>query len=57
MTAGGELRDGLAQWSSFYSGQRFHQGLDNMTPDEVYFDLSHFLPWLHDDDADRGSRL
>jgi len=42
---GRELREGLAQWFSFYNGKRFHQGLDNMTPDEVYFGISHPLPW------------
>jgi hypothetical protein len=25
----------------FYNQQRFHQALDNLTPDEVYYDLPH----------------
>lgn len=43
---GREFREGLTQWFSFYNGQRFHQGLDNMTPDEIYFGISHPLPWF-----------
>jgi len=34
---GQQLRTGLRQWFSFYNRDRFHQGLDNRTPDEVYF--------------------
>jgi len=39
--SGSELRQGLEQWFEFYNAQRFHQALDNLTPDEVYFDLPH----------------
>jgi len=39
--SGSELRQGLGQWFEFYNAQRFHQALDNLTPDEVYFDLPH----------------
>jgi len=38
---GSELRQGLAQWFEFYNADRSHQALDNLTPDEVYFDLPH----------------
>ena len=38
---GSELRQGLGQWFEFYNSKRFHQALDNLTPDEVYFDLPH----------------
>jgi putative transposase len=40
---GTELRKGLRRWFSFYNRERFHQGLDDMTPDEVYFGLPHPL--------------
>jgi putative transposase len=36
---GTELRQGLGQWFEFYNSERSHQALDNLTPDEVYFDL------------------
>jgi putative transposase len=38
---GTELRQGLGQWIEFYNAERSHQALDNLTPDEVYFDLPH----------------
>lgn len=38
---GSQLRRGLMQWLEYYNGQRSHQGLDDMTPDEVYFGLPH----------------
>jgi putative transposase len=38
---GTELRKGLDQWFKMYNSQRSHQALGNLTPDEVYFDLSH----------------
>jgi putative transposase len=38
---GSELRQGLAQWFEFYNAERSHQALDNLTPDEVYFDFPH----------------
>jgi len=40
---GSELRQGLRQWVAFYNQERFHQALDNLTPDEVYYDLPHPL--------------
>jgi putative transposase len=38
---GTELRQGLGQWFEFYNTERSHQALDNLTPDEVYFNLPH----------------
>ena len=32
----GEVRQSLTHWFDWYNQQRFHQGLDNLTPDEVY---------------------
>ena len=40
---GSELRQGLRQWVHFYNQERPHQALDNLTPDEVYYDLPHPL--------------
>jgi len=40
-TNGSELRQGLGQWFKFYNAERSHQALDNLTPDEVYFNLPH----------------
>ena len=34
---GAQLRTGLSQWFEFYNSERPHQGLDEHTPDEVYF--------------------
>lgn len=34
-----ELRKGLDRWFKMYNSERSHQALDNLTPDEVYFDL------------------
>ncbi|MFZ1956605.1 MAG: IS3 family transposase [Desulfobacterales bacterium] len=39
--SGSELRDGLRYWFNFYNKERFHQSLDNLTPDEVYYGLPH----------------
>jgi putative transposase len=36
-----ELRDGFRYWFNFYNKERFHQSLDNLTPDEVYYHLPH----------------
>jgi putative transposase len=36
---GSELRNGLRNWFDFYNRDRFHQSLDNLTPDEVYYNL------------------
>ena len=38
---GSELRSGLRNWFNFYNKDRFHQSLDNLTPDEVYYGLPH----------------
>jgi putative transposase len=38
---GMELRQELGNWFEFYNSERSHQALDNLTPDEVYFDLPH----------------
>jgi len=38
---GTDLRQGLREWFQFYNRDRFHQALDNMTPDEVYNGLPH----------------
>ena len=43
--SGRQLRNGLLQWFEFYNSRRFHQRLDDMTPDEVYQGLSHPLSW------------
>lgn len=37
--SGSELRNGLRNWFDFYNRDRFHQSLDNLTPDEVYYNL------------------
>lgn len=42
-TDGKDLRQGLRQWFNFYNRERFHQALDDLTPDEVYYGLSHPL--------------
>jgi putative transposase len=38
---GTQLRTGLGQWFKHYNRERSHQALDNLTPDEVYFNLPH----------------
>jgi len=38
---GSELRHGLRNWLKFYNKERFHQALDNLTPDEIYYGLPH----------------
>jgi putative transposase len=40
---GAQLRAGLRDWFKHYNHERFHQGLDDMTPNEVYYGLSHPL--------------
>lgn len=32
-----EVRQSLIQWFNWYNRERFHQGLDNLTPDEIYY--------------------
>jgi putative transposase len=39
---GTELRQGLGNWFRFYNQERFHQSLNDKTPDEVYHDLILF---------------
>ena len=34
---GAELRSGLKTWFTYYNQERFHQSLNNWTPDEIYF--------------------
>jgi putative transposase len=36
---GVELHQGLRNWFHFYNKERFHQSLDDKTPDEVYYDI------------------
>lgn len=36
-----QVRQGLRECFQFYNRDRFHQALDNMTPDEVYHGLPH----------------
>jgi putative transposase len=38
---GTELYKGLRQWFLFYNHERAHQGLDEATPDEVYYRIPH----------------
>ncbi len=33
----GEVRESLIHWFEWYNQERFHQRLDNLTPDEVYY--------------------
>jgi putative transposase len=40
---GADLRNGLKHWFKYYNHERFHQSLDDLTPDEVYF-KEHELP-------------
>ena len=37
--SGVELRLGLKEWFEKYNSRRLHQGLNDLTPDEVYFAL------------------
>ena len=34
---GSDLRQGLRNWFKFYNEERFHQSLNDNTPDEIYF--------------------
>ena len=38
---GAQLRTGLREWFNHYNRERSHQALDNLTPDEVYYNLPH----------------
>ena len=33
----GEVRESLIHWFDWYNQERFHQGLDKLTPNEVYY--------------------
>ena len=35
--SGSELRRGLKTWFQYYNQERFHQSLEDWTPDEIYF--------------------
>lgn len=35
--SGADLRSGLKSWFDYYNRERFHQSLNDMTPDECYF--------------------
>ena len=34
---GSELRNGLGNWFRYYNQERFHQSLENWTPNEIYY--------------------
>jgi putative transposase len=34
---GSDLRNGLRSWFKYYNQERFHQSLDNWTPNEIYY--------------------
>jgi putative transposase len=38
--SGSQLYKGLKDWFEFYNHDRGHQALDNLTPDEVYYNLT-----------------
>lgn len=42
-----EVRKSLIQWFNWYNQERFHQGLDNQTPNEVYcqYQAIHQAAW------------
>jgi len=40
---GSDLREGLRNWFCFYNHERFHQSLENQTPDEVYYARPHLF--------------
>ncbi len=31
-----ELKEGIKRYFTFYNGERFHQSLDYLTPEEMY---------------------
>jgi putative transposase len=35
--SGSMLRNGLKEWFRYYNQERFHQSLEDWTPDEIYF--------------------
>jgi len=42
-----EVRKSLTQWLNWYNQERFHQGLDNQNPNEVYYQYQaiHQAAW------------
>jgi putative transposase len=40
---GTQLRNGINELFRFYNQKRFHQDLDNLTPDEVYYKIPYFF--------------
>lgn len=40
--SGSQLRNGLKDWFQYYNQDRFHQSLEDWTPDEIYF-MKHEL--------------
>jgi len=38
---GSDLRKGLSHWVRYYNQERGHSSLDDLTPDEVYYELPH----------------
>jgi len=40
--SGSQLRNGLKKWFQYYNQERFHQSLDDWTPDEIYFMKQEF---------------
>ena len=38
-----EVRKSLTQWFNWYNQERSHQGLDNQTPNEVYYQYKQFI--------------
>ncbi|MEK6736403.1 MAG: integrase core domain-containing protein [Pseudomonadota bacterium] len=42
-----EVKQSLIQWFDWYNQERFHQGLDNQTPNEVYYHYqeTHQAAW------------
>jgi len=39
---GSQLRNGLKEWFRYYNQERFHQSLENWTPNEIYY-MKHEL--------------
>ncbi|MEX2516939.1 MAG: integrase core domain-containing protein [Gammaproteobacteria bacterium] len=38
-----EVKQSLVHWFNWYNRERFHQGLDDLTPDEVYYQYRSIL--------------
>ena len=41
-SSGADLQQGLRKWFEYYNSERFHQSLDDFTPDEVYYSSLRF---------------